>query len=57
MTNTDPTTLQRSLYNWMMDGIISRQTAAKLVNGGTVEKGKEKSVLIPYSDLQTWGVV
>lgn len=49
--------LQRSLYNWMMDGIISRADAKKIVDSGKIQKGKEKLVLVPFSDLRKWKVV
>lgn len=49
--------LQRSLYNWMMDGVITKANAKKIVDSGKIQKGKEKLVLVPYSDLQTWKVV
>lgn len=49
--------IQRSLYNWMMDGIISREDAKKIVDSGKIAKGKEKHVLVPFSDLKKWKVV
>lgn len=52
--------ISRTLYNWMMDPdypTITRTVAKRLVDTGKVEKGKEKQSLIPFSQLEQWGVV
>jgi hypothetical protein len=50
-------TTKRTLYNWMMDGVISRATVQQLMDDGKVTSGKQKLQLVEYSSLVTWGVV
>jgi hypothetical protein len=48
---------KRTLYNWVMDNIITQDTLKKLVNDGKVPRDKMKVQLVSYGDLQKWGVV
>lgn len=56
MTEIDPKK-KRTLYNWMNDKVITQEAAKMILDSGKVPKGKFKGQLVPYSSLQTWGVV
>ena len=50
-------TSTKTLYNWMMSGVITDVQFKKLVDDGKVAKGQERKGLIKYSQLKTWNVV
>ena len=47
----------KTLYNWMMSGVITDVQFKKLVDDGKVAKGQQRKGLIKYSQLKTWNVV
>lgn len=48
---------QRTLRNWVGDGIITGADAKAIVDAGRVTKGKERQTLVSYSSLKEWGYV
>lgn len=58
--NNDFTNAKMSIYNWMMNpdvpDVTSRK-AKKLIDEGKIAKGKEKTQLISFEQLQNWGIV
>jgi hypothetical protein len=47
----------KTLYNWMMSGVISADQFKRVLDDGKVAKGKQKQALIKYSQLQVWKLV
>lgn len=46
---------QRTLRNWVGDGVITHADAKQLIDDGKVPKGKENQTLVKYSSLKQWG--
>lgn len=46
---------QRTLRNWVGDGVITFADMKKIIDSGKVQKGKERETLVIYSSLKAWG--
>jgi hypothetical protein len=56
---SDLTTAKRTLFNWVMSGVVSSADAKQLILDGKVPEIKKGKMppLISFSQLRTWKVV